>query len=331
MLAALIFFACSSPKTTTEKASPTPSTVSTASPSADDLVLADGRIRIPRKNIGDVDLTKLPLGNGKVGSSAKRGQMFLCNTRQGEQSRNEAALPWISGSTFDLTKKTWVAGNVSWPAAEFTATVSGDKRVVEGNSLPLNHTTGVFPAASNDPARAYRPTPSSIKENDYRFELPANPTSGSPNCMGMEVGVAIDGVPLFNAVDAQFRDALAEEVEDHCSGHPNDIAYHYHSIPECLSDPGEGHSALMAYAFDGFGIFGHRGESGKVMTNADLDECHGHSHEIDWDGKKVTMFHYHATWEYPFTVGCYRGKSAVQGPAFGNPGGGGGPPGGPPP
>jgi len=36
------------------------------------------------------------------------------------------------------------------------------------------------------------------------------------------------------------------------------------------------------------------------MTNADLDECHGHAHG-------TLGYHSHATIEYPYTVGCYRG------------------------
>jgi hypothetical protein len=36
------------------------------------------------------------------------------------------------------------------------------------------------------------------------------------------------------------------------------------------------------------------------MSNADLDECHGHEHGS-------LGYHYHATIEYPYTVGCYRG------------------------
>ena len=53
-----------------------------------------------------------------------------------------------------------------------------------------------------------------------------------------------------------------------------------------------------------------------MLTDADLDKCHGHTHEIDWDGQKVVMYHYHATWEVPYTVGCYRGTPVVKGPAF---------------
>ena len=45
-------------------------------------------------------------------------------------------------------------------------------------------------------------------------------------------------------------------------------------------------------------------------------------HEIGWDGAKKTMYHYHLTKEFPYTVGCFKGTKAVNGPL----GGGGGPP-----
>jgi hypothetical protein len=68
----------------------------------------------------------------------------------------------------------------------------------------------------------------------------------------------------------------------------------------------------MGYAFDGFGIYGYYGTDGKEVTNASLDECHGHSHAIEWDGQQVEMYHYHATREFPYTVGCFKGTPSVR-------------------
>jgi hypothetical protein len=85
----------------------------------------------------------------------------------------------------------------------------------------------------------------------------------------------------------------------------------------------------MGYARDGFGIYGVRGESGKLLANADLDECHGHSHVIDWDGQMVTMYHYHATYDFPYTAGCMRGTyslATVRAISGTGPGGGNQPP-----
>jgi twitching motility protein PilT len=74
-----------------------------------------------------------------------------------------------------------------------------------------------------------------------------------------------------------------------------------------------GHSELVGYALDGFGIFGRYSEDGQALTNADLDECHGHTHEIEWDGATVNLYHYHAPWEYPYTLGCYQGTPIDSG------------------
>ena len=143
------------------------------------------------------------------------------------------------------------------------------------------------------------------------FDLPADPTlSAQPACAPGAVGVLLTGSVLFSALDAPGRDAVAHETQDGCQGHPQvSGVYHYHSVTTCLDDkrlPG-GHSALVGYAIDGFGIFGRYGENGVLLKSADLDACHGHTHAIPWDGKTVVMYHYHATWDFPYTVGCLRG------------------------
>ena len=151
---------------------------------------------------------------------------------------------------------------------------------------------------------------------------------------GGEAGIGLNGVLINVGIDAAGRDAAAWEALDTCGGHPNNAGYHQHNISDCIEDTrsGEGgHSDLVAYALDGFGIFGHYGETGAVLTNQDLDECHGHTHETEWDGETVEMYHYHATYEFPYTLGCFKGESAVTGPGAGGGGGGGAPPEGMPP
>ena len=133
--------------------------------------------------------------------------------------------------------------------------------------------------------------------------------------MGM-IGFALTGTAIFNALDAGGRDAPAHEIQDRCNGHPErNGQYHYHDASPCLTDshgqPG-GHSDVIGYALDGFGIFGLRGEGGKTVVNADLDACHGHTHEVVWDGGKRAIYHYHLTAEYPYTIGCFMGKPVAQ-------------------
>jgi hypothetical protein len=43
------------------------------------------------------------------------------------------------------------------------------------------------------------------------------------------------------------------------------------------------------------------------MTNADLDVCHGTTSKIKLDGKLQRSYHYVATREFPYTIGCFRG------------------------
>ena len=57
-------------------------------------------------------------------------------------------------------------------------------------------------------------------------------------------------------------------------------------------------------------MFGPRDVGGVNVTNAMLDECHGHSHSIQWDNATVDMYHYHLNNEYPYSIGCFRGTPA---------------------
>lgn len=263
-------------------------------------------------HIDVLDQTHLTLGDRKLSSAPQRGYVFSCVT-QFNGSGAQGNGPWLNGDgTWDLTGKLTVDGSVSWPHS-FTITVNADQRVFAGNDLP-DHPTGIFPVSPSDDAYAVDRNPNSIRSQSISFSVPANPAAApQPGCIGGEVGIMLSGVLIFNAFDAEGHDAPAHEVQDDCDGHPQkDGFYHYHSLSDCLADTAAGHSALMGYAFDGFGIYGFFGEDGRELTDADLDECHGHTHEIEWDGRKAVMFHYHATREFPYTVGCFHGTPAVR-------------------
>ena len=68
-----------------------------------------------------------------------------------------------------------------------------------------------------------------------------------------------------------------------------------------------GASTLVGYARDGYGIYVERDQHGKLLANANLDPCHGRTSVVLWNGKKQSVYHYDATLEYPYTVGCYHG------------------------
>lgn len=312
---ALVAAACSS--STTGGSSATPTATATASAGS-----------------GGIDLAAIPLGDGHYSTTTPAvGTLYICN-EFAEGGGADTDGPWIHGDTWNLHEKAVVEGDVKWPDASYDDAVSGDTRSAKTNDLPNDHTTGIFPIASSDPAYQYDRNPNSITAQDFAWELPAKPEEAStPTCLPAEVGIMKSGVVLLNALDAKNRDAVAHEVQDHCDGHPQTSGvYHYHSVSDCLEDSGSGHSALVGYAFDGFGIYGNRGENGESLTNADLDECHGHKHSVEWDGADTNIYHYHSTYEFPYTVGCFKGTPISSNNFAGEGGGAGqGPGGGPPP
>ena len=260
-----------------------------------------------------IDLHALPIGDGKHKTSAAKGYIYSCQTTF-TGGGAFATGSWVNGSTWDPSLKPTVDGNVDWPTSSFSITISGSNRVFTGNGLP-EHLTGTFPISPNDDAYQYDRNPNSIKTQTLSYTLPKDPAvAATPSCVGGEVGIAVTGIPIFNGFDAGGRDAVAREIQDACDGHPQSSGqYHYHGPSDCVAT---GDSELFGYAFDGFGIFSKL-ESGKIVTNDDLDECHGHTHEISWDGAKKSLYHYHLTNEFPYTVGCYRGTSSWKPPAGG--------------
>ena len=118
----------------------------------------------------------------------------------------------------------------------------------------------------------------------------------------------------------KWVDAVESEghTVDFCGGHPAPTnQYHIHSgirfnssagretcqLPQ--DTPGE-HSQLLGWIFDGYGMYGRYSVGGKLPT--DLDECHGHTHEIDG----VNVYHYHIPDAFPWTVGCFKGCPEVS-------------------
>lgn len=258
-----------------------------------------------------LDVAHLTLGDNKISSTPQRGYVYSCMT-QFNGGGAQGTGTWMNGDgTWDLTKKISVDGSVTWPHS-FTITAQGDQRLFSSNDLP-DHPTGNFPISPNDDAYQVDRNPNSIQGQSFQFKVPTNPTVAvQPTCVGGEVGILLSGVLLFSSFDAEGRDAVAHEVQDQCDGHPQESGYyHYHSLSPCIPDTSTGQSALMGYAFDGFGIYGPYGADGKELTNADLDECHGITSEVEWDGQKVTIYHYVATREFPYVVGCFRGKPSV--------------------
>ncbi len=269
------------------------------------------------KSSAAIDPTKLPLCNqcytAVTGGQPKKGFAFVCDAAAYQQVNGPGGKggPWIDDAraTYDVTNKPFFQGNVRWDNARLSIAVTGDSRAIMGNGLPLGVPTGTFPVPTSDPAFPYDHNPNAISPQTISFSIPKSPTVDpkGPHCTYKRVGITLDGIQLHGPLDSQGRDELAYQLQDVCTGDAQPGGgYHRHSLGECTPHIHE-NNALVGYALDGFGVFSPYDANGKELTSADLDECHGTTSEIAWDGQTVTMYHYVLTRDFPYTVTCFRG------------------------
>ena len=272
------------------------------------------------------DLTSLPLGDAKVTTSGpgKVGWTWACTPGNPHAPGAIHDGPWIDGDEWNLLEKLAVRGEISWKSAAKYAEQSGaTTRTVTTMRVPTVGTTGEFPIARDDPASAYDRNPSSITPRQKVVAIARNPVKAArPSCLPMgAIGVAKNGVMLYNALDARNMDARAHEMQDSCEGHPNFAEYHYHAGSACVvgsnANAGPNSAVLFGYAFDGFGIYVERDSKGNMLTNSDLDACHGRTSKVMWNGKMQRIYHYVVTQEFPYLLGCFTGTNTV--PAAGGP------------
>ncbi|MBK8080127.1 MAG: YHYH protein [Saprospiraceae bacterium] len=239
--------------------------------------------------------------------------LWLCGLPANGAGANNAK-DWTNpDGTWDYTKKPQVEGNVIWDG-QFTVTLDGNgNRILKGNGLP-NHPTGIFPIQPGTLPYIYDRNPNIISPQPLDKTFPANPQeAATKSCVGFgPAGYSLTGSAIYHGASTLGNDAAAHEMLDKFGGHTDGTSrYHYHYPSEDLQDHihthTSGHSALMGYMLDGFGIYGPYGENGKLLSSKDLDECHGHKHPVLWDGKMVDIYHYHWTYDFPYNIGCYKG------------------------
>lgn len=149
----------------------------------------------------------------------------------------------------------------------------------------------------------FKKNPNRIVTQNIVMKIPRFPKSASNHratAMG-PMGIAINSVALFNQSAAPGDDILDElNTFDQYEGHPQQQGmYHYHTEPVYITEI-EGDDAFIGFLLDGFPVYGPV-ENGKRLTNADLDDFHGHtSPTADFpDG----IYHYHITDELPWING----------------------------
>lgn len=280
-----------------------------------------------------IDETAIPLGDGRATTTrpTEPGYLFVCTIASG--GGGAFFSPWVGETTWDKTQKVTVDGENYYSDATSSFRADGELRVISTNGLPVDNPSGNFPIATSDDAYAYDRNPHRVQAQSATVSIPRNPVvADQPSCTPMgAIGVAVNGVAIFNAIDGESRDAVAHEVQDVCDGHPERSGtYHYHNGSACLTEQApSGQATLIGYALDGFGIFAEKDRAGNLKTNADLDVCHGLTSVVPWNGKTQSVYHYSVTVEFPYTVGCFMGTPVTL--TTQQTGGGQSPPQGPPP
>jgi len=186
-------------------------------------------------------------------------------------------------------------------------------------------------------------TPNALSEQNHNWKISMNPnvaaqTSQIP-LIG-PVGFAVNGIPIYGPNEGAYPDPFGDPVYngilDSCLGHTAQRGvYHYHAFElSCfaLNIGNYKEFSILGYALDGFPIYGPYGyidgdeseivefQSSWVKTgdpttyawdnheyqqNSDesyLDECNGRDDSI-------LGYHYRATENFPYLLGCYTGTS----------------------
>lgn len=139
---------------------------------------------------------------------------------------------------------------------------------------------------------------------DNNWAIPISPTfsetplSTKSNLMKGALAIAVNGVPIFNPLNNRGEDAnLIGELDQwggHC-GKADD--YHYHIPPTHLTSE-VGQNNPIAYALDGFPVYG--------KTTKSLDENLG---ILNDDGS----YHYYTIDQYPYFIANMKGNVKTSG------------------
>ncbi len=196
-----------------------------------------------------------------------------------------------------------------------TVKFEGRFAVISSSAVPNHSSPYFFKTDSryqqyNGTNPSYAQNPNVIYAQTLVFRIPLKPEKATvihPTPLG-PIGIAINGVPFFNQY-AGPNSPLAFEINsfDQYNGHPQMFGmYHYHIEPLYLTTIC-GRDALLGYLLDGYPVYGPM-EGGRLVTNADLDASHGHTHTTkEYPGG---IYHYHVTSEAPYINGVgFYGKA----------------------
>jgi uncharacterized protein (TIGR03437 family) len=155
------------------------------------------------------------------------------------------------------------------------------------------------------------------------WKIPINPAiAASPaNVLDGPVGVAINGVPIFNPCTqggcVTGGDTKALGQLDTCNGHAGRADdYHYHAAPTCMmADQPASYwdTHPLGWALDGFAIFGYRDADGTTAQRDNI--CGGNTKAVP---NAPAGYAYHVTDAPPYISSCLIGTPSPDLPNQGS-------------
>ena len=231
---------------------------------------------------------------------------------------NNSSTESDSSSSSNETESTESSGNIAEEGVPvvFNKIYAATRIYLDGNFVVIqvdgapDHKSPYY-SSNSDLYEAYNGSntsftlnPNTISTFDYVYKVPLNPVEAikKPSTPLGPIGLSLNGVAFFNQYAGPNNQPLTNEINsfDQYGGHPTGTkVYHYHLEPYYLTTS-KGSDALLGFLLDGFPVYGPE-ESGKRVTNDNLDEYHGHSHETtDYPNG---IYHYHITDTDPYING----------------------------
>ncbi len=135
-------------------------------------------------------------------------------------------------------------------------------------------------------------------------EYAATPLSIRSNFQKGAIAIAVNGLPIFNALNASGLDSKVKGELDQWGGHCGRADdYHYHVAPLQFETAAGKQPMPIAFALDGYAVYGSKEPDGTTMLA--LDQYHGH---VGSNG----VYHYHGTTTSPYMIEAMRGKVTLD-------------------
>ncbi len=143
------------------------------------------------------------------------------------------------------------------------------------------------------------------------WKIPLNPAIAASTTSAVDgpIGVAINGVPIFNPCKqggCQNGDTKVLGELDVCNGHAGRADdYHYHAAPVCvMAGKAASYWAThpIGWALDGFAIYGYLDASGNAASRDTV--CGGNTDPVS---NGPAGYSYHVTDISPYVLACFRG------------------------